>query len=275
MKGDKVKMPVMLITALVFTISTISVVYADSISEKVQAYLGVSIQYNGQYLAADKQPYIINDTTYVPLRMLMNNFDKDISYDAVSKIVLIKDRENSSAAGMNNNIDDLNSRIAILKSQVNKLQSENSTVKSQNEALLKENKELSTKITTLNNRIAALEDYNDELSDIEDGLYDDYADAGDDYLNDDDVDFSITLYGDEDYVEFEIYLDFSDSNKNYDMEDVSITYIKNLMKAIYDDLKDALEDSKDYEDADITGITIDDSGNEIEYDGKRFYPNSW
>jgi hypothetical protein len=268
MKYNKKRLAVIIAAALVFTASIVSAVDADSVGEKIQAYLGVRIQYNGKELISEKQPYIKDDTTYVPLRLLMDNFDKAISYDTELKKVIIKDRESSAET-------ELYSKIAAMESQITKLHNENIALKSANETLVAENKELTSKNASLSNRIYALEYVDAELTDIVDELFYDYENAGETYLGDEEILFSITLDGDADEVEFEVYLDFSNSDDNDDMEDISITYIKKLMKAIYNDLADALEDSDHFEDAGINGIIIDDSDNVVEYDGKSFDPTSW
>lgn len=265
----KKRLSVFLVVTLVLTFSIISVANADSIAEKVQAFMGVKVLYNGKELTAEKQPYIINDTTYVPLRMLMDNFGKDISYDSATNKVIIKDKENTDETSLNKKINELIAINTLLQNERNKLKAENTTLKSQNAALKTENNTLSAQNITLKNRVAALENEDDELIEIEDDLYDDYEDAGDDYFNDDDILFSVVLYGDDDDLEFEVYLDFDDSDENDDMTDLSITYIKNLMRALYEDVEDYIEDT-DYEDADITGIIEDDEDNEVEYDGSTF-----
>lgn len=261
MKSNKRWLSAIVAAFLAFTLGATTAVNAGSIGENVLAYPGVKVQYNGMELAGEKQPYIINDTTYVPLRLLMDNFDKDIKYDPASNKVIIKDRENSA--------------IAALESQVTKLQKENTELKSQNELLTDENKALTSKNSALTGRINALEYVDAELTDIVEELFYAYENAGEDYLGDEEILFSITLDGDEDDVEFEVYLDFNNSDDNDDMEDISIAYIKKLMKAVYNDLADALKDSDLFKNARITGIIIDDSDNEIEYDGKSFDPAGW
>ncbi|MEA4847173.1 MAG: stalk domain-containing protein [Clostridiaceae bacterium] len=250
----KRKLSVALVVTIVFALEIMSVANADNIAEKVQAYMGVKVQYNGQELAAEKQPYIINDTTYVPLRMLMDNFGKDISYDQSSNKVIIKDKESTNEKTLKKTIEELNTKVA-------ELSKENAALKSENTAL-------TTKNTSLTKRIAALEDDDEELTDIEDELYEDYEDAGDDYFGDDDIVVYISIDGDEDDLEFEIYLDFDDSNENEDLTDLSTSYIKSLLRAVYTDIEEYIEDT-DYEDADITGVLVDDDY-EVEYDGSSF-----
>lgn len=259
---------------LVFLFGILSIAYADSIAQTIQAYTGVRIIYNNQELIDERPAYIINSSTYVPLRMLMDNFDKNISYEQSTNRVIIKDKVDTASAQQ---ISELNNTISSLKAQITKLQSENSTLTGQNATLTSENKTLNSKITTLNNRIDALEDDDDddELTDIEDDLQDDYDDAGEKYLDDDEIDVSISVSGDEDDVELEVFLDFSDSDDNDDMEDISYSTVKSLLKRIYDDLENELEDSDDYDKADLEAIMIDDEDNELEYDGDSYDPTSW
>lgn len=252
----KKRLSLILAVTMVFSLCILSAANADTdrVSENVQAYRGVRVQYNGQLLTAEQQPYIINNVTYVPLRLLMNNFGKDISYDNAANKVVIKDKISADAA-----------TIANLKEKIAKLEKENSTLKT-------ENASLTTKNTSLANRIAALEDDDYELTNMEDELMDDYEDAGDDYFNDYDIEVDITVDGDEDDIEFEIFLDFSDSNRFDDLTDVSTTNFKSLMKAVYSDVEQLIEDT-DYEDADITGYIIDDNDYEVSYNGSTFDNN--
>lgn len=259
--------------ALVFLFGILSIAYADSVAQTIQAYTGVRIIYNNQELIDERPAYIINSSTYIPLKMLMDNFDKSISYEQSTNRVIIKDKADTMSVQQ---ISELNNTISSLKAQLAKLQSENSTLTGQNTALTSENTALTSKITTLNNRIAALQDDDDdELTDIEDDLQDDYEDAGEDYLGDDEIEVYISVTGDDDDVELEVFLDFSSSDDNDDMEDLSYTTVKNLLKRIYDDLEDELDDSDDYDKADLEAIMMDDDGNELEYDGKSFDPTSW
>jgi len=261
-----------LVVVLIFVFSILSITYADNIAQTIQAYTGVKIIYNNQELVDEKTPYIINGSTYVPLRMLMENFDKTVNFEPSTNRVIINDKADT---GSSSQIYELNSTISSLNGQIAKLQSENSSLASKNEALTSENKTLTSKVTSLTNQVASLQDDDDELSDIEDDLQDDYDDAGDDYLNDDDIVVSISLSGDDDDVELEIYLDFSDSDKNDDMTDISYTTIKSLLKRIYNDCADELEDSDDYDKADLEAVVADDEDNELEYDGSTYDPTSW
>jgi hypothetical protein len=151
MTGWKKRLSLILTVTLIVSLCILSAANADTgrVSENVQAYRGVSVQYNGQFLTADQQPYIINNVTYVPLRLLMNNFGKDISYDNAANKVVIKDKTSADAA-----------TIADLKEKIAKLEKENSALKTENASLTSKN-------TTLSNRIAALEDDDDELTDME------------------------------------------------------------------------------------------------------------
>jgi len=82
-----------LLAGLIITLFAATNVYADTkpILNNVKAYSGVKIVYNGNELTADKSPYIINDTTYIPLRMLMENFGKNVFWDSINYRVVIID----------------------------------------------------------------------------------------------------------------------------------------------------------------------------------------
>lgn len=256
---------------LIFVFSILSVTYADNLVQTLKGYTGVRIIYNNQELIDERQPYIINDSVYVPVRMLMENFDKSINYEPSTNRVIIKDRVDTTGSAQ---INELNSTISSLRGQIAKLQSENAALTSKNDSLTAENKTLTTKISTLNNRVSALNDVDDELNDIENEIQDDFDDAGDDYLNDNDAIVSISVSGDEDDVELEVFLDLSDADHN-EMTDYSYTNVKNLLKAIYDDLEKELNRSDDYDKADIDSSIEDEEGNELEYNGSTFDPISW
>ncbi|MEN6462397.1 MAG: hypothetical protein ABFC94_13660, partial [Syntrophomonas sp.] len=56
----------MVIAIFVFTTFTGSDVYAVSSAKTIKAYQGIKIVYNGQELTDSTQPYVINNTTFVP-----------------------------------------------------------------------------------------------------------------------------------------------------------------------------------------------------------------
>jgi outer membrane murein-binding lipoprotein Lpp len=240
----------LLVTAAVLIITLLGAVSvacaADAIN--VKAYPGVTIVYNGTTLTGASQPYIINSTTYVPLRMLMNNFGKNVVWDGTKQQVVISNSAAETAK---------DTQITNLQNKINTLEST---------------------ITTLNAKIASLQKENDDdtsISEIRDALYDAFEDAGDEYFDDDGIDVSISLSGDEDDLAYTIKLDFDDADDYDDLRDTSESDIKSFLNAVKSEIEDQIEDT-DYEDADITGklVDYDTSSYYVKYNGSS-YTFSW
>ncbi|MCG9967935.1 stalk domain-containing protein [Pelotomaculum terephthalicicum JT] len=245
---------------LITVVCTASVVYASSNMQTVQAYQGVRILYNGQELTGSNQPYIINDTTYVPVRMIMESISgKDIYWDPSNYQVVIADNTSTVEAALREQLTKKDTEISTLQNEISSLQS---------------------KITTLNTKISELEDEIDKkdstsISKIEDELDDYFEDAGDDYFSDDGIDVSIKLSGDEDDLAYTIKLDFSYADNYSNLTKVSETKIKSFMSAVKSRInKEA--DGTDYEDAKITGKLVDNnySNYYVKYNGSK-YTYSW
>lgn len=216
----------------------------------VKAYPGVTIFYNGKQLTDDQQPLIINDYTYVPLRMVMENFGKSITWDGATQRVLISD-----------SLEEAQQQADLINLQ-------------------NENKKLQATIDQLNATIADLQknkktSSTSNLKDIEDTLNDYFDDAGYDYFSDKYLSFTITLSGDEDDIAYLVRVDCRDSSKYDDIRDLSKTKVEDFL----DDLEAKLLkeiDRTDYEDADITGEMKDRQNSRyyVKYNG-RTYSYNW
>lgn len=257
----------LVLTAVLFTITgTVLPVYAASTTstsassktvsnvQKVDAYTGVKIIYNGKELTDTNKPYIINNTTYIPLRMLMSNFNKGVGWDDVNKRVIITDVASSS----------------------------DSTASAQVTSLQTQNAQLQSTITALNARIQTLEDElnnsdssDTSLSDIKSSLSSYFEDAGENYFSDSGIDTSISLSGDEDDLVYTVKLDFTDSDDYSNLEDVSESKIKTFLNAVKSKINSKI-DGTDYEDADITGKLYDNdhSSYYVKYNSSS-YTFSW
>ncbi|HYE83803.1 MAG TPA: stalk domain-containing protein [Clostridia bacterium] len=259
MTGFKKRLLPVIVILIVIAAATIPTAYADNVPETVQAYPGVKIIYNGQELTDEKQPYIIDSSTYVPLRMLMNSFGKEISYDSTMNMVIINNKVNAEEESLTIRINELNAKVSSLQNENSKLKTENAALKSEN--------------TALTNKVSAFEyDYN-VLIDMEDELTDEYEDAGEDYLDDKEIIVTITLDGDDEALKLFVTLDFDGSDDNDDLTELTKSGIKRLLNDVIDSLKDLIEDTV-YEDADITGLVEDEDDNTLKYDGST-YDYSW
>jgi hypothetical protein len=207
--------------------------------DKVDAYSGVTIFYNGEELTSDKQPLIINDTTYVPLRLIMETIGNYIYWDAANYRVIMT---GSSSSATPSEIADKDAQIAALED----------------------------KITRLENLLAAKGD----LSDIADDLQDYFEDAGMDYFGDE-IEATFSLDGDTQDIKYIIELDFRSADYYKDLSKLDQDDIKIFLDDVEEELNDLI-DRTDFEDADITGELLNyrKSNLYVKFDGKK-YTYSW
>lgn len=222
-----------------------SVIAAPSIPVTVQAYQGVKIVYNSKELTDPSQPYIINSTTYIPLRMLMNNFGKNVAWDSVNNRVIITDGSSDIAK---------EAQITQLKNT----------------------------ITTLNAKIATLEAQLEEdegdikTSDIKKAIEDEFEDVGEDYFDDDGIELaSVSISGDEDEISYTIKLDFDDADEYDSLEDIDEDDIEDFLDDVANFIEDEI-DGTEFEGADIIGrlVDYDDSSSYVK-DDEGSYTYSW
>lgn len=175
-------------------------------SEKyLKAFYGVQILYNNQVLSSTNQPFIVDGTTYVPLRMLMDSFgDKQISWDGLTKKVIIASTTSQTEAMYMQQINSRNAQIT----------------------------ELQAKVKTLEAQLVAAKDAVNsvDLDNLEDDLNDDYGDF-------EDLDLTITLSGDEEEIGLKIAISKADWDTLTESEQ------ENLLQDICDDIWDEAEDA--------------------------------
>lgn len=179
---------------------------AASTEKYVKAAYGVQILYNNQVLSSTKQPFIVDGTTYVPLRMLMDSFgDKQISWDNASGRVVIASSTSQMEAMYMQQISSRNAQIT----------------------------ELQNKIKTLETQLAAAKEAADavDVDDLEDDLNDDYENA-------ESLNLSVALSGDNEEITLKITVD----DAKWDA--LTITKKEGLLQDICDDIWDKAEDAK-------------------------------
>lgn len=241
MKNHRRKLSIVLALVFLFIIGAGSSACAATTPKTVQAYSGVTIYYNGQQLTGAAQPFIINDTTYIPIRMLMEAMDNGIYWDSMNYRVIVTGSTASEAA----------------------LAEKDAT------------------IASLEKKIARLEDQVDDLrgqdiDDIEETIGDYFEDAGDDYFDDNGIELkSFTLSGDEDDLAYRIKLDFDDADDYDELSDLGENDIEDFLDDVEDKIYDEIDDT-DYEDADITGRLIDADDSSLYVDAEDGdYEYSW
>lgn len=241
-----------LCSALIFIAASTAVASAAPTPVKITAYQGVTLNYNGQQVSSTNQPYIINNVTYVPFRILAESFGKQVSWDSANYCVVISDGSSSSAKEL-----ELYNQIAELKNQ---------------------NTELQKTITSLKAQVTALQSSassSTSTSKIADALEEAFDDAGDQYFDDDDLAFSFTVTGDEDDLVYNAKIDLSDSDKYDDLTECTTSNIQSFMSQIKSVIRSEISGT-DFEDAKITGKLIDKSRTSyyVTYNGSS-YSYSW
>ncbi|WP_134685329.1 copper amine oxidase N-terminal domain-containing protein [Brevibacillus migulae] len=232
MLNKKLIIPVL--SSLVLATAIPAVNTEASVAKKtvVANYNNIKVNYNGSAVSVDPEPFIINGTTYIPLRAMGTLFNKNVTWDGGSYTINVSDKADTRTAA-------LEAEIASLKSQI---AAKDST------------------ISSLREEIADLEDDDDDDdSDSIDDLESDIQDEYEDYFEDDyDVSLDISVDGDEDSVDIEIEVDSSEG----DFDDIDDSDWEDLVS----DIMDSVWDNDDFEEAEIDGTIYDTEEDEDLYD---------
>lgn len=173
----KRKLALMMAVLLVITVMMVPGVSAATVEQYLKASYGVQILYNNQVLSSTAKPFIVNGTTYVPLRMLMESFgDKQISWDGATSRVIITSGLSQTEAMYMQQISSRNAQITELQNKVKSLEAQ-----------------LATASTAV------------DLDDLEDDLNDDYEDY-------EGLDITITVSGDSEDITVKLDVDKDDWN---------------------------------------------------------------
>lgn len=231
---------------LLLNIYVVSIACAGTTMQTINAYSGVKIIYNNQELISSQQPYIINDSTYVPLRMLIESFDdKSISWDPVNYRVIVNDQTSATEASLRSQLAQEEAELAALKKAISRFEAEVEDIESSgNDAA---------------------------LSSIEDTLNNNLGNAGNNYFADEGISAKITLKGDEDDLAYSLTLDFDKSVSNENLTELDQTKLKTFLNAVKSEISKLIDDTV-FEDADITGKTADadHSNYYVKYDGSTY-----
>ncbi|WP_102345081.1 stalk domain-containing protein [Bacillus sp. Marseille-P3661] len=188
-----------LISGILFTHS----VDASQARKSLDAhYNNIKIMNNNQLVSVEPsdEPFIVNGTTFIPLRMMGELFNKSVIWDGVTQTIKIADNSTPISQAT---IDSLKAQISAKDAQILKLQTELNNLKG---------KEV-------------------DLGDLEDQLNDDYGDY------DDIDDVEIFLAGDEDLIDIRIDVDSRDWDDLSDSEKED--FLQEIVDDILDDYEDA------------------------------------
>lgn len=199
----KISIKLIIVLTAVASLFFISTVYAAEASRMLQAWFGVKIVYNNQEISTSTvQPFIVDGTTYVPLRLVTTSFNKDISWDAAANQVTIVDKPNTTEVALRNEIIVKDATIAKLRADLDKAKAGDDDD----------------------------DDDDTDLDDLEDNLNDDYGD----YKS---KDIEISLSGDEDDID--VVVEISSSDWSALSSTYKTTLLENICADIRDEYDDA------------------------------------
>ncbi|MGE5702169.1 MAG: stalk domain-containing protein [Clostridia bacterium] len=200
---------------------------AAVLTKTIQAkYNNIKVKYNGTNVQTDLEPFLVNGTTYIPVRMMAGVFNKNITWDGNTYTINVSDKPDSTVSSLQADIAQKDSKIASLEAQLKKAQNEIDDLEA----------ELDDKDNS--------DDIDEVIDDMESALNDDHGDFKD-------LEWDISLDGDEEEIEVTIEIDFADYEDDWD--ELTETQIKGFVNDILSDIWD----DSDLEDADITGTIVD------------------
>ncbi|MDD4569971.1 MAG: stalk domain-containing protein [Tepidanaerobacteraceae bacterium] len=122
-------------------------------------YRNIKIRVNGKIIdAGQTEPFIYNNSTYVPIRLVSEALDKVVDWDNNQNIVIINDKSPSQIA----------QQLAVKDTEINNLKAQNSYLQSLTIDLQKTIKELESEKKVTEDKKSDPDDY------LEDYLYDEY-----------------------------------------------------------------------------------------------------
>jgi len=223
-----VLLAVTIIGAIVFSSMALA---AGSTAKSIKAYFsGIRILVDGKQQASTPEPFVYNDTTYVPIRLVSTALGANVSWNAAQNAVVITSNAQQNQA-LQQQITDLKSQITQKDSQITSLTQQNSYLQS-NVLALQASLNEKEKQSSVN-----------AARDLEDYLYDEYSRWKS-------MDFDYDVSGDEDDLEVTIEIDLSAYKSKWNS--TSQTTIKNWLNDIFDYVQD------EYPNADFSG-TIEDT----------------
>lgn len=286
MKNYKRDLLIALASILIVVFGAVTVYGASNVSTVLQAYKGVKVVYNGTTLTSTSEPYIINNTTYVPIRMLMDKIGKDISWDAANQQVIINNGAEEIAK--DKQIEDLKNQVTSLNAKIKGLETAlgnaDTTIRTIDDTLNKYNKTVSSTTTTTTNTTNTTNTNSNTnttntssktLNDFQTNLNNFFEDAGDDYLDDDGIEFNIGLSGSTAELVYNITLDFDDADDYDRLTQVDQSDVKSLLNIVKSKISSEISVT-DYKNANITGKLSDQDNSNyyVKFNGST-YSFSW
>lgn len=214
---------------------------AAVLTKNIQAnYHDVKVMYNGTAVTNEIEPFIVNGTTYIPVRMMAGVFNKDITWNGSTYTITVQDRVDPRIASLQAEIAEKDAKIQNLQQQLEDQEDEEDEDE---------------------------EDVDDRIDELEDELNDDYGDYQD-------LAWDISISGDEDDIDVEIEIDLDEYAAEYN--DLDTSDIEDLVENITEDIWNEFEDADvngviidTSEDEELHEFYGDASKEEIELDGEE------
>lgn len=192
----------------VISLSSATALYASPVIKTLRAqYMGIKFSYNGKIVdPGNQEPFVVDQTTYVPIRMVGELVGKNVQWDGNNKLISINDTVDQTLVQKDLEIIQLKAEIESLKQQLE-------AAKKQTPPTQTEDKNTS-KIS---------------LSNLEDDINEDYGELKG-------VVFDIYLSGDSKEIEIEMETDLYRYKKYWDKlseEDVE-KHLEKICKAIWE-----------------------------------------
>lgn len=79
------------------TLTTATIGFAENGVKGIEAYYkNIKVKINGVTKESEKEPFIVDGSTYVPLRFISEAFNKDVNWDGKTNTVLITDKKETA-----------------------------------------------------------------------------------------------------------------------------------------------------------------------------------
>lgn len=210
MKGKMNKKGIVfIVTVLILSISLASVAFAADNMKTLKAWYGdIKIYSNQKQVYLDVKPFIVDGTTYVPLRALSNIFNKDVGFEPSNYRIDINDKPDQNVNNLVNQLISSQQAIVQLEAKVRDLEAQ-----------------LASKQTSSRSNLIDMESYLNKQ-------HSKYNRVG----------FDIDLYGNKDKIEVRIYVDLDDYYSAWDS--LTSKQLNSYIQDIVDDIIYDFEDAK-------------------------------
>ena len=225
MKKNSKKL-IVFVAVMMLTLSFASSGFAANTMSNLKAYYkNITVYKNGGLFNFSSEPFIVDGTTYVPLRDMAEMLDKEVTWDGVGYKIGVNDKPGQSTVELTQQVFNQQLTISQLETKIKNLESQ------------LEEKEESEKSTS--------------LKDLANDLLDDYDQIVKNVKVSD-----ISISGSKNDVEVEVTLNLKDT-ESYDAWEELVDDDMGKIEKYLQKIVNAILDIEKYEDADITGVIYD------------------